>query len=154
MALPCIALFSKFRTLCKSMYDLSCIAKWQWQPRQSCHNEHLITDCFIQIITQQENNRLSAIMLHLYVCMYRSIHASEVQIDMITLQQWSTLAHWGRVTNIYVSDLVHHCSDNGLSPIRRQAIVWTNDGVLLIRTWGTSFSEIFNISFTKMHLKT
>ena len=44
-------------------------------------------------------------------------------------------------------------SDNGLSPIRRKAIVWTNAGILLI---GTNFSEILikiqNFSFTKMHL--
>ena len=33
-------------------------------------------------------------------------------------------------------------SDNGLSPGRRQAISWTNAGILLIRTLGTNFSEI------------
>ena len=33
-------------------------------------------------------------------------------------------------------------SDNGLSPPRRQAIIWTNDGLLLIRTFGRNFSEI------------
>ena len=32
--------------------------------------------------------------------------------------------------------------DNGLSPGRRQAIIWTNARVLLIQTLGTSFSEI------------
>ena len=33
-------------------------------------------------------------------------------------------------------------SDNGLSPGRRQAIIWTNAGILLIGTLGTNFSEI------------
>ena len=33
-------------------------------------------------------------------------------------------------------------SDNGLSPGRHQAIIWTNDGILLIGTLGTNFSEI------------
>ena len=33
-------------------------------------------------------------------------------------------------------------SDNGLSPGRRQAIIWTNAGILLIRPLGTNFSEI------------
>ena len=33
-------------------------------------------------------------------------------------------------------------SDNGLSPDRRQAIIWTNAGILLIGTLGTNFSEI------------
>ena len=39
----------------------------------------------------------------------------------------------------------------------RQAIIWTNAGILLIRTLGTNFSEILSeihaFSFKKMHLK-
>ena len=33
-------------------------------------------------------------------------------------------------------------SDNGLSPGRRQAIIWTNAGILLIGPLGTNFSDI------------
>ena len=33
-------------------------------------------------------------------------------------------------------------SDNGLSPIRRQAIIWTNAGLLSIGPLETNFSEI------------
>ena len=48
-------------------------------------------------------------------------------------------------------------SDNGLSPDRRQAIIWTNAGLLLIGPLGTNFSEILieilTFSFKKMHLK-
>ena len=33
-------------------------------------------------------------------------------------------------------------SDNGLSPGRRQAIIQTNAGILLIRNVGTDFSEM------------
>ena len=36
------------------------------------------------------------------------------------------LTHWGRVTHICVSKLTIIGSDNGLSPDRRQAIIWTN----------------------------
>ena len=47
--------------------------------------------------------------------------------------------------------------DNGLAPIRRHAIIWTNAGLLLIRTLGTNVSEILitiqTFSFKKMHLK-
>ena len=47
-------------------------------------------------------------------------------------------------------------SDNGLSPIRRQAIIWTNAGLLLIGHQGTNFSEIWieipTFSFKKMCL--
>ena len=52
------------------------------------------------------------------------------------------LTHWGRVTHICVSDLTIIGSDNGLSPGRRQAIIRTNAGILLIRPLGTNFSEI------------
>ena len=48
-------------------------------------------------------------------------------------------------------------SDNGLSPDRRQAVIWTNAGILLIGPLGTNSSEILikilAFSFKKMHLK-
>ena len=42
------------------------------------------------------------------------------------------LTHWGRVTHICVSNLTIIGADNGLSPCQRQAIIWTNAGILLI----------------------
>ena len=49
-------------------------------------------------------------------------------------------------------------SENGLSPVRRQATIWTNAGILLIGPLGTNFSEILigiqTFSFKKLHLKT
>ena len=67
------------------------------------------------------------------------------------------LTHWGRVTHICVSKLTIIGSDNGLSPGRRQAIIWTNAGILLIGPLGTNSSEILIeiriLSFRKMHLK-
>ena len=71
--------------------------------------------------------------------------------------EYRLLTHWGRATHICVSKLTIIGSDNGLSPGRRQAIIWTNAGILLIRTLGTNFSEILSeihaFSFKKMHLK-
>ena len=65
------------------------------------------------------------------------------------------LTHWGRVTHICVSKLTIIGSDNSLSPDRRQAIIWTNAGILLIGILGTNFSEILSkihtFSFKKMH---
>ena len=61
------------------------------------------------------------------------------------------------MTHICVSKLTIIGSDNGLPPDRRQAIIWTNAGIWLIRTLGTNFSEILgeihSFSFKKMHLK-
>ena len=68
-----------------------------------------------------------------------------------------TLTHWGRVTHICVIELTIIGSDNGLSPDRRQAIIWTNAGLLLFGPLGTNFSEILieilTFSFKKMRLK-
>ena len=62
------------------------------------------------------------------------------------------------MTHICVAYLTIIASDNGLSPSRRQAIIWTNAGILLIRPLGTNFSEILieihKFPFKKMHLKT
>ena len=67
-----------------------------------------------------------------------------------------TLTHWGWVTHI-CSKLTTIGSDNGLSPGRRQAITWTNGGILLIGPLGINFSEILieinKFSFNKMDLK-
>ena len=52
------------------------------------------------------------------------------------------VTHWGRVTHIGVSKLAIIGSDNGLSPGRRQTIIWTNAWILLIGPLGTNFSEI------------
>ena len=68
------------------------------------------------------------------------------------------LTHWGRVTHICVAKLTIIASDNGLSPGRRKAIIWTNAGLLLIGPLGTTLNEILieihTFSFKKMHLKT
>ena len=67
------------------------------------------------------------------------------------------LTHWGRVTHICVSKLTTIGSDNGLSPGRRQAIIWTNARILFIWHFWTNFSEIsieiYTFSFKKIHLK-
>ena len=67
------------------------------------------------------------------------------------------LFHWGRVTHICVGKLTIIGSENGLSPERRQAIIWNNAEILLIGPLETNFSEnfieILTFSFTKMRLK-
>ena len=67
------------------------------------------------------------------------------------------LTHWRRVTHICVVELTIIGSNNGLAPGRRQAIIWTNAGILLIGPLGTNFFEILvgiqTFSFKKMHLK-
>ena len=53
--------------------------------------------------------------------------------------------------------MTHICVGNLTIIGRRQAMIWTNAGILLIGPWGTNFSEILSeihiFSFNKMHLK-
>ena len=96
-------------------------------------------------------------------------HSHQILLDLRESTLWlsnqiakesfheNALTHWGRVTHIWVGNLTIIGSDNGLSPGRRQAIIWTSAGILLIRPLDTSFSEILigiqTFSFKKMHLK-
>ena len=61
------------------------------------------------------------------------------------------------MTHICVGKLSIIGSDNGLSPGQRQAIIWTNAGILLIGPLEINFSEnsieILTFSFMKMRLK-
>ena len=52
------------------------------------------------------------------------------------------LTHWGREPQICVRKLTIIGSGNGLPPVRQQAIIGTNAGILLIRPLGTNFSDI------------
>ena len=61
------------------------------------------------------------------------------------------------MTHICIGKQTIIVSDDGLLPGWRQAIIWTNAGILLIGPLGTNFSEILieilTFSFTKMCLK-
>ena len=71
-----------------------------------------------------------------------SFNQMYLKISSANIYFVSSLIHWGRVRNIFVGNLTIIVSDNGLSPGRHQAIIWTNAGILLIRPLGTNFSEI------------
>ena len=86
---------------------------------------------------------------HIYIYIYIYIYIERERLTVLT--------HWGRVTHICVSKLTIIGSDNGLPSDRRQAIIWTNDGILLFRTLGIKFSsiliEIQIFLFKKVQLK-
>ena len=58
---------------------------------------------------------------------------------------------------MYVRKLTIIGSDNGLSPGRRQSIIWSNAGIMLIGPLGTNISgiliEMYIFSFKKIHFK-
>ena len=87
---------------------------------------------------------------------YWGLNDMATMLDM-TFSHAFSLTHSGRVTHICFSKLTIIGSDNCFSPGRRQAIIWTNAGIMLIGPLATNFSEIlieiFTFSFKKMHLK-
>ena len=109
------------------------------------------------MLNEELDMSLSGYQWFLITCMYRMASFKIADEASKILSVLRVLTHRGRVTHICVSKLTIIGSDNGLAPGRRQAIIWTNAGILLIRTLGTNFSELLSkihaFSFKKMHLK-
>ena len=88
------------------------------------------------------------------IIIFMQLKASENGICRISAM---LLTHWGRRMHMCISKLTIIGSDNGLSPGRHQAIIWTNTGILLIGPLGTNFSEILGeiyiFLFRKIHLR-
>ena len=88
---------------------------------------------------------------------FDTFRRTSVRVSKMNAVARAQLTHWGRVTHICVNKLSTIGSDNGLSPSRCQAIVWTNAGFLSIGPLRPNFSEILfkiqQFSLTKMHLK-
>ena len=145
------------------------------KPKQS---DPVLHTAFFNCLRVKENYWTSIQIVCFYVCnwqfstgsgnglalfkpetaMNRDNWSLDLSVLLLLIQVVRTiLSHWDRVTHICVGNLTIIGSDNGLSPGRRQAIIWTNAGILLIGPLGTNFSEnlieILTFSFTKMRLK-
>ena len=108
------------------------------------------------IIISQLLFMMMTLIYHLILDLHKKslvFHTHYSQVIWVVKQ----LTHWSRVTYIWVGNLTIISSDNGVSPTRRQAIIWTNAGIFLIGPLGTNLSEILidfhMFSFKKMHLK-
>ena len=109
-------------------------------------------------LTGPLGTNFSEILVENYISSFKKMHLKMPSGNWHTFGLGlNVLTHWGRVTHIWVSRLTITGSVNGLLPGRRQAIIWTNAGILLIGPIGTNFSEnlieILTFSFTKMRLK-
>ena len=110
----------------------------------------------IIVISKDDKISLNMIRQNIIVSFCAYIYNAMYNYHVMSWWHW-LLTHWGRVTHICVADLATIGSENGLSPVRRQAIIWTNAGILLIGPLGTNFSEtlirIQTFSLKKMNLK-
>ena len=128
----------------------------EWYANQTLTDEYAARYCPIQSLTNKsksERNHQVDFYQTDNIVMTHNIWALHAHAWVMH----APLTHWGRVTHICVSRQTIIGSDNGLSPGRRQAIIWTNAGILLIGTLRTNFSEILIeiriFSFKKMGLK-
>ena len=90
------------------------------------------------------------------VIVKRNFHFIFLNENSIIMIVFYVLTHWGWVMHICVGNLTIVDSDNGLSPGRREAVIWTNAGILLMEPFRTKLGEIvikiLTFSFKKMHL--
>ena len=75
---------------------------------------------------------LSTIRSGCYVDDMSAHHGQVLRVGRYLISSAIPLTHWGRVTHICLGNLTNIGSDNGLSPDRRHAIIWTNAPILLI----------------------
>ena len=106
-----------------------------------------------------ESARMKGTMEVFCVFIFESIFFFEIvnQAGSKAYNSFLILTQWGGVTHLYVGYITIIGSDNGLWPGRRQVIIWTKAGILLIVPLGTNFSEILieiqTFLFKKMFLK-
>ena len=74
---------------------------------------------------------------HMWSCLSVFFHNDRIETNALILIIVALSTHSGRVTHLCVSKQTIIGSDNGLSPGRRQAIIWTNAGILLVGPLGT-----------------
>ena len=126
------------------------------------HSKQQINDVINHI---KSFGRLVLFLIDLYLFVINGYHvvsdplsepSSPTMLNLLTYI-CVTHPHWGRVTHICVGNLTIIASDNGLSPGRRQVIIWNNAGILSIGSLGINSSEILieirAFWLKKMHLK-
>ena len=86
-------------------------------------------------------------MLHTFTYTITNCYAQRSQVHIMNyicpFDRFDRLyCIYSRVVHICISKIITIDSDNGLSPDRHQAIIWTNAGILLLGPLGTNVSEI------------
>ena len=115
----------------------------------------LFIPCIYAVNKRKKSHMVFIFLFHITQALitYASTEATQNSNNLHTV----TLTHWGRATHICVGNLTIIASYNGLSPDRRQAIIWTNAEILLIGPLGINFNEILigihTFSFKKIPLK-
>ena len=91
---------------------------------------------------QRSNNLLSVVVVKSNFVIYLSVWCVPNLFRYSYHCECRNQSHWGRLAHICISKLTIIGSDNSLVPGQREAIIWTNAGILLTGPLGTNFSEL------------
>ena len=113
---------------------------WIWLVACSVPSHNLSHDDFSPVNFHEKNieiNQFSSAKLHVYRLQFAAIFSTEGKMEKVLMSYLSS-----PLCCIYASvNWVSIYSDNGLSPGRHQAIIWTTVGTSLIGPLWTNFSE-------------
>ena len=104
-------------------------------------------DCELQVANTNHNYIFTTVckshceVLEQIMPLSTRMDAFRITLPCFFLPVYSELIRWDRVTHICVSKLTIIGSDNGWSAPNH---IWTNAGILLIRTLGSKFSDILS----------
>ena len=144
----------KFKLVCFSLHGIYSVKQTPKLPLPNCYKcggewENQLEMSPLDVATSEKNcqcdsqltkKKYSRYAFHLMVKIVDELLQNDTKKTSYFMRY--ALTHWGRVTHIWVSKPNIIDSDNGLSPGRRQVIIGTNDGILLIGPLGTYLSEI------------
>ena len=104
---------------------------------------------WLDILQKTFTNEFSQI--HFSICIWYVLHGDG------SVEKMEGDKRLDRLPHICVGNLTIIGSENGLAPVCRQAIIWINDGILLIGPEETNFNEILieilTFSFKRMCFK-
>ena len=144
---------------CNKYHLLNCYT--QWIVRQTLITTHFCFLWYHRIGTVNISSPKAALQRRRRKCGSLTVRVGYRFLCTTSATLWSLAKALNslRPSDAYicVGNLTIIGADNGLSPGRRQAITWTNVGILLIGPLRTNFSgmlfEIHTFSFKKIHLK-
>ena len=146
---------------------------WTWFPvfyvNIPCVIIHEITPRMFTLLGQTDGQNTPIMLTHRFLELtavmwkvqwshyFDGCYLKHLVSNWLEWMPWNLLTHWGRVMHICVVEITIIGSDNGLSPGRRQAIIWTSVEILFIEPLRTNFSEILieihTFSFKEIDLK-
>ena len=93
--------------------------------------------------SQQSRHKQRNTYIHISVYVKFKIFGTEWGLTTIKIHSFiHVVLYWGWMTHVCVNKLTIIGSDIGLSPSRRQNIIWTDD--IVIRNLGPNFSEFLS----------